>query len=82
MSDELENLTTEPNEEPKDQVIYMIDTSELERIGKLQLDELQVQTEILTHEQERIETLHSICICILVILGAVLGSIVFRHLRK
>lgn len=82
MSDELETVTSAPDDDSGGQVIYMIDTSELERIGNLQLEKLEVMTEILSHEQERFETFHSLCLAGLVILGAILGAIVFRHLRK
>lgn len=83
MSTELETVTSTPSEDDSGgQVIYMIDTSELERIGKLQLEKLEVMTEILSHEQERFESLHALCLTVLIILGAILGSIIFRHLRK
>lgn len=63
-------------------VIYNIDISELVDIGTQQLEQLILQNDILNHQNQLAEISNSLNACLLVILGAVLGAVVFRHLRK
>lgn len=63
-------------------VIYNIDISELVDIGTQQLEQLTLQNDILNQQKQLAEIGNSLNACLLVILGAVLGAVVFRHLRK
>lgn len=60
-------------------ITYTIDTSELERIGTEQLQLTQHLYDFAIIQANKAE---SIGVCVLVILGALLGALIFRHLRK
>lgn len=60
-------------------ITYTIDTSELERIGTEQLQLTQQLYDFAIIQANKAE---SIGVCVLVILGALLGALIFRHLRK
>lgn len=60
-------------------ITYTIDTSQLERIGQ---EQLQLTQQIYDFASEQANKAESIGVCVLVILGALLGALIFRHLRK
>ena len=69
-------------------VIYFYD-EELRQISREQLeqliiqsDSLNVQYELFLEQQKQINEIRQIYIALLVVLGACLGALIFRHLRK
>ena len=62
-------------------VVYFYD-EELRRISSDQLTELTSQGELLLQQQQQLDEIRQIGVAVLVLLGAVLGAMIFRHLRK
>ena len=62
-------------------VVYFYD-EELRRISSDQLTELTSQGELLLQQQQQLDEIRQIGVAGLVLLGAVLGAMIFRHLRK
>ena len=70
-------------------ITVVIDNGELINIGNECLetlqgikDELDFQKEYIEYQREQIQVNNSICLSILVFVGACLGALIFRHLRK
>lgn len=63
------------------EVIYnvTVDTSELEQIAS---EQLTVLNELYDYNAEVTATLHTVLLCVIVLLGALLGALIFRHTRR
>lgn len=63
------------------EVIYnvTVDTSELEQIAS---EQLTVLNELYDYNAEVTATLHTALLCVIVLLGALLGALIFRHTRR
>lgn len=60
-------------------ITYTIDTSELERIAS---ENLQLSQQLYDFASIQANKAESIGVCVLVLLGSLLGALIFRHLRK
>lgn len=70
-------------------VTVVVDTQELVQINgdilevlRDSLDELRFSNEYFLYQQEQIRVHNSMLLCVLVFVGACLGALIFRHLRK
>lgn len=62
-------------------VIYFYD-EELRQTSLEQLEQLTLHGDILLQQQQELNEIRQINFCLLVVLGACLGALIFRHLRK
>ena len=62
-------------------VVYIQD-EELRQISNDQLNQLVIQNDILSEQQRQLNEIRQLNLVLILILGACLGSIIFRHLRK
>lgn len=61
--------------------MYFYD-EELRQTSLDQLEQLTLQTELLQEQQQQLSEIRQIGVVALIILGACLGALIFRHLRK
>ena len=64
-------------------ITVVIDNGELVDIGNDCLETLRdIRDDYLEQQRELIQVQNSIVFCILIFVGACLGALIFRHLRK
>ncbi len=64
-------------------ITVVIDNGELTEIGKDCLETLRdIRDDYLEQQRELIQMQNSMIFCLLVFVGACLGALIFRHLRK
>lgn len=61
---------------------YFFYDEQLRQICSDQLEQLTLQNELITQQYNEIKTVQEINLAVLVLCGAILGAVVFRHLRK
>lgn len=64
------------------ETVINLDISELVEIGNRQLEYLEDMDRALHYNSDLLVINNNISLALLVVLGAVLGAVVFRHLRK
>lgn len=61
---------------------YYFYDEELRQTAQLQLEQITLQNELLQNHLQELSHIRQINIALLVIVGACLGALIFRHLRK
>lgn len=63
-------------------ITVVVDNGELIEIANDCLEEMRFEHEYLEYQRELLEINNSITLAVLVFIGACLGALIFRHLRK
>ena len=61
---------------------YYFYDEELRQTAQLQLEQLTLQNDLLQSHLQELSHIRQINLALLVIVGACLGALIFRHLRK